>query len=93
MLQHLEAVGNAIIEPWSNSQTEGQINRLKTLKRAVYGHAGVELLRTRMLQLRQMDEPLWHIDDVGGLSPHQSRSNAASAESIVPELESADFYR
>ena len=38
-------------EPWSNAQTEGQINRLKTLKRAMYGRAGVELLRARMMPL------------------------------------------
>jgi transposase len=45
--QDLAAVRNAITEPWSNGQTEGQINRLKTLKRAMYGSAGVELLRAR----------------------------------------------
>jgi transposase len=28
---------------------EGQINRLKTLKRAMYGRAGVELLRARLV--------------------------------------------
>jgi transposase len=47
--QDLEAVRNAMLEPWSNGQTEGQINRLKTLKRAMYGRAGVELLRARMM--------------------------------------------
>ena len=51
-LQHdIAAVRNAISEPWSNGQTEGQINRLKTLKRAMYGRAGVELLRARLLPL------------------------------------------
>ena len=35
--QDLEAVRNAVSEPWSNGQTEGQINRLKTLKLAMYG--------------------------------------------------------
>ena len=45
----IDAVRNAITEPWSNGQTEGQINRLKTLKRAMYGRAGPELLRARML--------------------------------------------
>ena len=49
--QDLEAVRNAVSEPWSNGQTEGQINRLKTLKRAMYGRAGVELLRARMMPL------------------------------------------
>jgi transposase len=47
----IEAVRNAIIEPWSSGQAEGQINRLKTLKRAMFGRAGIELLRARMLPL------------------------------------------
>jgi transposase len=45
----IDAMRNAITEQWSNGQTEGQINRLKTLKRAMYGRAGPELLRARML--------------------------------------------
>ena len=47
----IEAVRNAVPEPWSNGQTEGQINRLKTLKRAMYGRAGVDLLRARLMPL------------------------------------------
>jgi transposase len=54
--QDLAAVRNAITEPWSNGQTEGQINRLKTLKRAMYGSAGVELLRARMLPIRPTEQ-------------------------------------
>ena len=50
--QDTEAVRNAVLEPWSNGQTEGQINRLKTLKRAMYGRAGVDLLRARMMPLQ-----------------------------------------
>jgi transposase len=34
-----------------NGQTEGQINRLKMLKRAMYGSAGIDLLRARMMPL------------------------------------------
>jgi hypothetical protein len=49
--QDIDAVRNAIFEPWSNGQVEGQINRLKTLKRAMYGRASVELLRARMMPL------------------------------------------
>ena len=48
----IDAVKNAIELPWSNGQAEGQINRLKTLKRAMYGRAGPELLRARMLPPR-----------------------------------------
>jgi transposase len=50
--QDIDAVRNAVSEPWSNGQTEGQINRLKTLKRAMYGRAHAELLRARMLPLQ-----------------------------------------
>jgi len=48
----IDAVRNAVSEIWSNGQTEGQINKLKTLKRSMYGRAGTELLRARMLPLR-----------------------------------------
>jgi transposase len=49
--QDIEAVRNAVLEPWSNGQTEGQINKLQTLKRAMYGRASVDLLRARMRPL------------------------------------------
>jgi transposase len=51
----VDAVRNAIELPWSNGQAEGQINRLKTIKRAMYGRAGSELLRARMLPLNRPD--------------------------------------
>jgi transposase len=35
--------------PWSNGPTEGHINRLKTLKRQMYGRAGWPLLKRRFL--------------------------------------------
>ncbi|MFE4525325.1 ISL3 family transposase [Cytobacillus firmus] len=45
----LEAVKNALYYPWNNGILEGQINRLKTIKRMMYGRAGYELLKRRML--------------------------------------------
>ncbi len=45
----LSAVRAALTEEWSNGQVEGQINRLKMLKRQSYGRAGFELLRARVL--------------------------------------------
>ena len=45
----LEPVRAAFTLPWSNGQTEGQINRLKFLKRQMYGRAGLSLLRVRVL--------------------------------------------
>ena len=35
--------------PWSNGQLEGQVNRLKTIKRQMYGRANFDLLRARVL--------------------------------------------
>ena len=54
----IQAVRNAVIERWSNGQTEGQINRLKTLKRAMFGRANTELLRARLLPLGEIDHRL-----------------------------------
>ena len=45
------AVEAAVTERWSNGPVEGQVNRLKTIKRQMYGRAGVELLRARLIPL------------------------------------------
>jgi transposase len=45
----LAAVQAGLTEEWSNGQTEGHINRLKTLKRQMYGRAQFDLLRQRFL--------------------------------------------
>jgi transposase len=44
-----EAVQAALNFEWNNGQLEGQINRLKLIKRQMYGRAGFELLRRRVL--------------------------------------------
>ena len=41
----------AVTDRWSNGPVEGQVNRLKTLKRQMYGRASVELLRARLIPL------------------------------------------
>jgi len=45
----LDAVRNAILSPWSNGQTEGQITRLKLIKRQMYGRAKLDLLQARLI--------------------------------------------
>jgi len=47
--QDIEAVEAAVSQPWSNGSVEGQINRLKMLKRQMYGRGVTELLRARLL--------------------------------------------
>ena len=44
-----EAVKAGVTLPWSTGPVEGQINRLKMLKRQMYGRAGIDLLRQRVL--------------------------------------------
>ena len=39
----------ALAEPWKNGQAEGQINRLKMLKRQMYGRASCYPLRKRVV--------------------------------------------
>lgn len=47
--QDYAAVRAALELPWSNGQLEGQINRLKVIKRVGYGRANFDLLRQRVL--------------------------------------------
>jgi transposase len=39
----------AMTHPWSNGQTEGQINKLKVIKRQMYGRAKIDLLQARLI--------------------------------------------
>jgi len=43
------AVLAAVTQRWSNGPVEGHINRLKTVKRQMYGRAGFVLLRARVI--------------------------------------------
>jgi transposase len=45
----LIAITAGLTLEWSNGVTEGQIHRLKLLKRQSYGRAGFALLRQRVL--------------------------------------------
>lgn len=47
--QDYDAVRAAASLPWSNGPVEGQVNRLKLLKRRMYGRASFDLLRAHVL--------------------------------------------
>jgi transposase len=49
------AVAAGMEQHWSNAQVEGQVHRLKFLKRQMYGRAGFLLLRCRVLPFRGRD--------------------------------------
>jgi transposase len=50
LARDLAAVRAALSLPWSTGPVEGQISRLKTIKRTMCGRAGFELLRHRVLE-------------------------------------------
>ncbi|EDP61173.1 hypothetical protein BAL199_09340 [alpha proteobacterium BAL199] len=49
ILKDMAAVSAAITSPWSNGQTEGQITKLKLVKRQMYGRGKLDLLQARLV--------------------------------------------
>ena len=49
IVKNIAAVRAAIALPWSNGQTEGQITKLKLVKRQMYGRAKIDLLQARLI--------------------------------------------
>lgn len=49
MYRDFEAVRGALSMEYSNGQMEGKVNKLKCIKRQMYGRANFDLLRQRML--------------------------------------------
>jgi len=45
----IEAVENGINMSWSNGAVEGHVNRIKSIKRQMYGRASFELLRKKVI--------------------------------------------
>jgi len=49
LLADIEAVENGIKMSWSNGAVEGHVNRIKSIKRQMYGRASFELLRRKVI--------------------------------------------
>jgi transposase len=45
----IDAVTAGLTLPWSSGAVEGHVNRIKMLKRQMFGRAGFQLLRKRVL--------------------------------------------
>ncbi|WP_370518081.1 transposase [Micromonospora sp. MP36] len=45
----LDAVTAGLTLPWNSGPVEGHVNRIKMIKRRMYGRAGFDLLRKRVL--------------------------------------------
>jgi transposase len=48
----LDVVVNGLTLPYSSGAVEGAVNRIKMLKRQMYGRASLDLLRKRVLLVR-----------------------------------------
>ena len=49
LMRDIDAVRAALTLPWSTGPVEGKINKLKLIKRSMYGRAGLDLLRARIV--------------------------------------------
>ncbi|MGN8120041.1 ISL3 family transposase [Labrys sp. 22185] len=49
LARDIDAVRAALVMPWSTGPVEGKINKLKLIKRSMYGRAGIDLLRARLI--------------------------------------------
>ena len=49
MLRDIKAVENGINMSWSNGAVEGHVNRIKSIKRQMYGRASFDLLRKKVI--------------------------------------------
>ena len=52
LLSDIEAVENGITMHWNNGAVEGHVNRIKSIKRVMYGRASFELLRKKVILSR-----------------------------------------
>ena len=56
--QDQDAVLAGLTLPWSNGPLEGHVNRLKLIKRSMYGRADFDLLKRRVLHHRKKRQPM-----------------------------------
>jgi transposase len=68
-----EAVKAGVTMPWSTSPVEGHINRLKMLKRQMFGRAHLDLLSRRFLRAPRGDQ----VQGLGQQTPTQAPAVAA----------------
>ena len=44
-----QAVTNGLTLPWNSGKVEGTVNKIKMIKRQMYGRAGFDMLRKRVI--------------------------------------------
>ena len=87
--QDKDAVFAGLSLPWSNGPLEGNVNRLKLIKRSMYGRAEIDLLKLRVLhrskanQDRKDKQKKKQGQQVVHLKKPKSMKNAATSQHIT----------
>jgi transposase len=71
-----DAVLAGLTLPWSNGPPEGQVNRLKLIERSMYGRAGFDLLRLRVLHRHPQQRERVNAEHARGQRPTAARAAA-----------------
>ncbi|WP_299129493.1 transposase [uncultured Amaricoccus sp.] len=81
------AIAAAITEPWSSGQVEGKVNRLKLIKRQMYGRANPDLLKARVTAAAHGS--CTEIESAPGVAPIDRRMSPVRSRSIATGLSTA----
>ncbi len=87
--QDKDAVFAGLTLPWSNGPLEGNVNRLKLIKRSMYGRAEIDLLKLRVLhrskasQDRKDKQNKKQAQQVVHLKKPNSMQNGATSQHIT----------
>jgi transposase len=90
--QDKEAVLAGLTLPWSTGPVEGQVNRLKLIKRSMYGRAEFDLLKLRVLyqskrsQDRKNKYKHSQAQPVDHLKEPQRRKNGTNSQHTIPGI-------
>ena len=82
VLQDKDAVLAELSLPWSNGPLEGNVNRLKLLKRSMYGRAEIDLLKLRVLHhsKKSQDRKKKQKQQVGHLKQLKSMKDSRNSQ-------------
>jgi transposase len=90
--QDKDAVLAGLTLPWSNGPLEGNVNRLKLIKRSMYGRAEIDLLKLRVLhhskksQERKNKKKKKQEQQVGHLKQPKSMKNGTISQHTTPGI-------
>ncbi|HEY6406657.1 MAG TPA: transposase [Ktedonobacteraceae bacterium] len=82
--QDKNAVFAGLTLPWSNGPLEGNVNRLKLIKRSMYGRAEIDLLKLRVLHRSKASQD--RKDKRNKKQPKSLKNSASSLHATTTEL-------